>query len=73
MCSYTFSYYACGCDYFIWSDTMEYCSNRYLSAHSIDIFSVDMCENKVVTCDGIPGYYCDECSEDHTLEYELDE
>lgn len=73
MCSYTFSYYYCGCDYFVCYDTLEYCENRSISAHSVDIWTDDMCRDKQVTCDGISNYYCSECSEDHTLEYQLEE
>jgi hypothetical protein len=73
MCSYTFSYYICGCDYFIWTDTVEYCENRSINAFSVDIWSDDMCRDKVVECAGISRYYCGECSEDHTLEYQLEE
>lgn len=73
MCSYTYSYYRCGCTYFIWSDTMEACWNRFLSGYSPDLWSIDMCKNMVVECNGISNYYCRDCSEDHTLEYQLEE
>lgn len=72
MCQYTYSYYYCGCDYYIWWDTVEFCSNRFLSGYSVDVSTADMCRDRVVFCDGISDYYCNECSEDHTLEYELD-
>jgi hypothetical protein len=32
-----------------------------------------MCKNLQVKCEGYSDYYCQECSEDHTMEYELDE
>ena len=73
MCQYTYLYYFCGHDYYICSDSAEVCANRYLSAHSADIWTIDMCKDMVVTCEGISRYYCNECSEDHTLEFELDE
>ena len=73
MCQYTYSYYYCGHDYFIYSDSLETCANRYLSAHSVDVWTIDMCKDMVVTCNGISIYYCKECSEDYTLEFDLDE
>lgn len=59
--------------YFIWTNTMEACWNRFLSSYSPDIWSIDMCKNMVVECKGISNYYCNDCSEDHTLEFQLDE
>lgn len=73
MCSYTYLFYYCGHDYYILSDTIEFCSNRYLSGYSVDVWTIDMCTDKVVECYGLSKYYCNECSEDHTLEYELEE
>ncbi|KAF2765732.1 hypothetical protein EJ03DRAFT_318879 [Teratosphaeria nubilosa] len=73
MCRYPFTYYCCGHDSVIWSDTIEYCADRSVSAHSIDIWTTDMCSSKVVTCLGMTSYVCHECSEDYTLEFELDE
>ncbi|KAF2157052.1 hypothetical protein K461DRAFT_218356 [Myriangium duriaei CBS 260.36] len=73
MCSYTYSYYRCGCNYFIWSDSLEMCINRFLSSYSPDIWSTDMCKNSKVECGGISNYYCSDCSEDHTLEFQLEE
>jgi hypothetical protein len=73
MCQYSYAFYCCGHDYFIWSDSIEYCGNRYLSAHSVDIYSIDMCKDHVAECSGIAAYYCSDCSEDHALEFELDE
>ncbi len=73
MCSYSFLYYYCGCDWFMVDDSIEYCSNRYLGGHSVEIWSHDMCDQKVVQCRGKSKWCCRECSEDHTLEYELDE
>ena len=63
----------CGHDSFVWYDSLEFCGNRSLSAYSIDIWTVDMCKDKTVICRGLSDWYCDECVEDHTLEYELDE
>lgn len=73
MCQYTYCYYVCGHDYFIVSDTMEFCANRSVSAHSVDAWTVDMCKDLVVECLGMSRYYCNECSEDHLLEFQLDE
>ena len=73
MCQYTYLYYFCGHDYYILSDSLEFCGNRNLSANSIDVWAVDMCKDVVVSCEGISRYVCGECSEDHTLEYVLDE
>ncbi|KAF2715987.1 hypothetical protein K431DRAFT_324111 [Polychaeton citri CBS 116435] len=73
MCQYTYSYYYCGCDYYIWADSIEYCANRYLSGYSVDVWTIDMCNKKEMQCAGISKYYCGECSEDHTLEFQLEE
>lgn len=73
MCSYTYVQYHCGCDYYLLSDSVEFCSNRIFSGYSVQISSNDMCERKVVDFAGISRFYCDECSEDHTLEFELEE
>ncbi|QIW96987.1 hypothetical protein AMS68_002505 [Peltaster fructicola] len=73
MCGYVYAYYYCGCDYYIQNDTIEFCANRNLSAHSPDVWSDDMCDKKEVKCAGISNFYCRECSEDHLLEYDLDE
>ncbi|EMC97488.1 hypothetical protein BAUCODRAFT_44093, partial [Baudoinia panamericana UAMH 10762] len=67
MCSYSFSYYYCGCDQFVWWDTLEYCGNRCISAHGVDIRTVNMCRDQVATSLGFSYWYCAECSEDHTL------
>ena len=73
MCSYTYSSYCCGCDYIIWWDSVEVCGNRSLSGYDVEAVDIDMCPNKVVSFEGICDWYCDECSEDYDLEYELDE
>ena len=73
MCQYSYSYYFCGCETFVWYDTIEFCENKSVSPWSISGWTADMCKDKVVTCLGYSRYYCNECSEDHTLEYELDE
>ncbi|EME84010.1 uncharacterized protein MYCFIDRAFT_134426 [Pseudocercospora fijiensis CIRAD86] len=73
MCSYTFLYYYCGCGWYIINDTIEFCANRSLSGYSVDVWGEDMCSRKAVTCEGLSRFYCSECSEDHTLEYELEE
>lgn len=73
MCKYTYSTTYCGCEYYIHYDSVEFCEHRTFSGYSVDGWSSDMCDNKVVICEGIGDYYCDECSEDHTLEYDLDE
>ena len=73
MCQYTYSYYYCGHDYFILSDAIEYCGNRNLAADSVDLWGSDVCNKAVVTCNGMSYAYCSECSEDHTLEFELDD
>ena len=73
MCQYTYAYYFCGHGYFIYSSSLEFCANRSLSAYSLDVWAVDMCRDCIVTCNGISSSHCRECSEDHTLEFELDE
>lgn len=72
MCGYTYSYYICGCDYYIHYDSVEFCEHRSFSGYSVDGWSSDMCDQKNVVCEGISNYYCSECSEDHTLEYALE-
>jgi len=52
---------------------MEVCSARLLSGYSYDIWSIDMCKNMTVSCAGFSNYYCTDCSEDVTLEFQLDE
>ena len=73
MCRYAYAFYFCGHDYFIYQNTLEHCGNRYLSAHSIDAWSIDLCKDSVVTCDGISSSYCTDCNENNILEFELDE
>lgn len=73
MCGYTYSWYICNHDYFIWYDSVEICEHRFLSGYSFDAWSNDMCKNMIVTCAGFSNQYCNECSEDHTLEFELEE
>jgi hypothetical protein len=73
MCSYTYIQYYCGCDYYMISDSVEFCSNRIFSGYSVDGWSNDMCEKQAVSFAGISRFYCNECSEDHTLEYQLEE
>lgn len=55
------------------SESIEFCNSRIFSGYSADGWSNDMCETQDVTFDGISGRYCGECSEDHTLEFQLDE
>ncbi|KAF2490686.1 hypothetical protein BU16DRAFT_131704 [Lophium mytilinum] len=73
MCSYTYSWYYCNHDYYIWANSVEVCPNRLLSGYSYDCWSIDMCKNSKVTCGGFSNYYCSDCSEDVSLEFELDE
>jgi hypothetical protein len=73
MCKYTYSWYCCNHNYYIWDSSIEICQNRLLSGYSYDAWSADMCKHVETTCAGFSSYYCSECSEDHTLEYELDE
>jgi len=73
MCSYTYSWYYCNHDYYIWANSIEICPNRLLSGYSSDAWSIDMCKEMKVTCGGFSNYYCTECSEDVSLEFELDE
>ena len=73
MCSYTYIQYYCGCDYYMISDSVEFCSNRIFSGYSVDGWSNDMCEKQAVNFAGISRFYCSDCSEDHTLEYQLEE
>lgn len=55
------------------ADSIEICPNRLLSGYSYDAWSIDMCPNRKVTCGGFSQYYCNSCSEDVALEFELDE
>jgi hypothetical protein len=73
MCGYTYSFYCCSHDTFIHGSSIEVCANRLLSGYSYDAWSIDMCKNITVKCEGFSSYYCHECSEDYSLEYELDE
>jgi hypothetical protein len=73
MCSYTYSWYYCSHDSYIWDNSVELCASRLLSGYSYDAWSIDLCDNRKVTCDGYSLYYCEDCSEDVALEYELDE
>jgi len=92
MCTYTYSWYICNHDYYIWTDSVEVCSNRLLSGYSADAWSIgeratsvcswdnkpdfivlDMCKHHIAICKGFGEYYCRDCSEDYTLEYELEE
>jgi hypothetical protein len=89
MCSYTYSWYYCSHDYYIWyapphpytsrkltlfrADSLEVCAGRLLSGYSYDAWSIDLCKNMKVSCGGYSNYYCVDCSEDVALEYELDE
>jgi hypothetical protein len=73
MCSYTYSWYYCGHDCYIWAGSLEFCASRLLSSYSYDAWSIDLCKNMKVSCGGYSGHYCVDCSEDVTLEYELDE
>jgi hypothetical protein len=74
MCSYTYLRYRCGCDYYMLWDSIEFCNSRIFSSYTADGWSNDMCETQDVTFDGISSSrYCGECSEDHTLEFQLDE
>ncbi len=73
MCSYSYSWYCCSHDTFIHSSSIETCGNRLLSGYSSDAWSADMCRDLQVECHGYSQFYCSECSEDHSLEYELDE
>lgn len=73
MCAHSYSCYGCGHGFFIWYDDIEYCGNRTLSAYDIEIEASDMCDNPVVTCEGVSNLCCNECSEDYELEHELDE
>ncbi|KER00541.1 hypothetical protein AUEXF2481DRAFT_34762 [Aureobasidium subglaciale EXF-2481] len=73
MCEYTYSWYRCNHSYYIWQDSIEICTNRFLSSYSCDAWSIDMCKEHVATCTGFIDYYCHECSEDYTLEWDLEE
>ncbi|KAF5847179.1 hypothetical protein GGP41_003461 [Bipolaris sorokiniana] len=73
MCSYTYSWYYCNHDYYIWANSIEVCSSRLLSGYSYDAWSIDMCSKMKIECGGFSNYYCTDCSEDVALEFELDE
>lgn len=73
MCGYTYSWYYCNHDFYIWAGSIEVCPNRLLSGYSYDAWSIDMCKNLKVDCGGFSNYYCTDCSEDVSLEFELDE
>lgn len=73
MCGYSYSWYICNHDYFIHDDTVEVCEHRFLSGYSADAWTIDMCKRVKAVCKGFAMRYCHECSEDHTLEFELDE
>lgn len=55
------------------ANSLEICEHRVLSGYSYDAWSVDLCKNMKVSCGGFSNYYCTECSEDVSLEFELDE
>ena len=57
MCSYTYSWYYCNHDYYIWADSIETCPNRLLSGYSADAWSIDMCKNMQVSCAGFSGVH----------------
>ena len=48
-------------------------ADRISCSSSVDVWTIDLCKDMVVVCDGISSHFCPECSEDHTLEFELDE
>ncbi|KAG9993834.1 WD40 repeat-like protein, partial [Aureobasidium melanogenum] len=73
MCTYTYQFYLCNHSYFIWGNSIEICTNRFLSGYSSDAWSIDMCKHHVAICKGFGNYYCPDCSEDHTLEWQLEE
>ncbi|RMZ69409.1 mitochondrial carrier [Pyrenophora seminiperda CCB06] len=89
MCSYTYSWYYCNHDYYICkthgisgdchadspcrANSIEVCSSRLLSGYSYDAWSIDMCSKMKIECGGFSNYYCNDCSEDVALEFELDE
>ncbi|KAF1983033.1 hypothetical protein K402DRAFT_396967 [Aulographum hederae CBS 113979] len=73
MCSYSYSWYICGHTYYIHYNSLEVCANRLLSSYSYDAWSIDLCKNIQVECGGFSNYYCNDCSEDVSLEFELDE
>jgi hypothetical protein len=73
MCSYTYSWYYCSHGIYIWENTVEVYASRLLSGYSYNAWSIDLCNNVKVSCNGYSEYYCVECSEDVALEYELDE
>ncbi|KAJ4357876.1 uncharacterized protein N0V89_002453 [Didymosphaeria variabile] len=56
MCSYTYSWYYCNHDYYIWANSIEICHNRLLSGYSYDAWSIDMCKNTTVECGGFSNY-----------------
>ena len=57
----------------MWPETVEVCQARLLSGYSYDAWSIDMCKNIHVKCDGFGNYYCKDCSEDVTLEYQMED
>lgn len=71
MCQYTYEIYRCGHGYSLIEDTIEYCSNRTLSAYSVEAWTADMCTNQSVTCSGFGDELCDECESDSDEEYIL--
>ena len=73
MCSFTYWWYYCNHGTYAWEEDIEFCSNRLLSCYSYDAWCNDMCENLQVICGGFSNYYCDDCSEDIGLEFELDD
>ena len=73
MCFFYYAYTDCGCTTTILLDEAECCINRYIDGYEGGYFYPEMCPNAVLICDGFSGYFCDECSEDWNLEYELDE
>jgi len=73
MCWYTVTWYFCAHSTFINADSIETCANRTLSSHSADAWSIDMCQDLKVTDEGLSNWYCPECSEDVTLEYERED
>ncbi|KAI5239445.1 hypothetical protein E4T43_06737 [Aureobasidium subglaciale] len=40
MCGYTYSWYRCNHSYYIWQDSIEICTNRFLSSYSSDAWSI---------------------------------
>lgn len=48
-------------------------TNDGIDDKETDIDCLDMCKHHVAICKGFGNYYCPDCSEDHTLEWELEE